>query len=100
MRFHPAMCEHFRRWTHGFHRAVSGEWGYVPGPVAHLWHGEPAARKYRQRYVDFAEYNFDPEVDLTLDEYGAWKWNSAKPAMHQYLQEYFAGREEDGAARN
>lgn len=100
MRFHPAMREHFRRWSHGFHRAVRGEWGYVPGPVAHLWHGEPAARKYRQRYEDFARFHFDPQVDLTFDENGAWKWNSAKPEMHQYLNEYFAGRKEDGAERN
>ena len=98
MRFHPEMREHFRRWSHGFHHAVRGEWGYVPGPIAHLWHGEPAARRYRQRYVDFAAFHFNPEVDLALDENGVWKWSSDKPAMHQYLNEYFAGRQEDGGA--
>jgi hypothetical protein len=97
MRFHSAMREHFQRWAEGFHAQVRGTWGCVPGPIAHLWHGDPVRRKYRQRYDDFARFAFDPDVDLELDEHGAWRWNSDKPQMHQYLCDYFAGRREDGS---
>jgi hypothetical protein len=96
--FHPAMSEHFRRWTAGFHAEVQGKWGCVPGAVAHLWHGDMARRKHRQRYRDFARFNFDPDADLALDKYGAWRWSSHKPEMHQYIRDYFAGRQEDTTA--
>lgn len=94
MRFTPPMRDHFRAWTEGFHAAVRNEWACLPGPVAHLWHGSIAARKHRQRYVDFARFDFDPAVDLAL-EGEAWRWNSDKPQMHAYVRDYFAGRRED-----
>jgi hypothetical protein len=93
--FHPTMREHFRRWAKGFHAEVQGKWGCVPGAVAHLWHGDMARRKHRQRYREFARFNFDPDTDLALDENGAWRWNSSKPELHQYIRDYFAGRQED-----
>jgi hypothetical protein len=96
MRFHSSMREHFRRWAEGFHAQVRGQWGCVPGAIAHLWHGATAGRKYRQRYEDFARFDFDPNTDIALDEHGAWRWNSDKRAMHEYVRDYFAQRKEDG----
>jgi hypothetical protein len=93
--FHPAMHEHYRQWADSFHREVRGRWGFVPGEIAHLWHGDMARRKHRQRYVEFAEFDFDPYEDLALDKHGAWQWKSEKPAMHRYIREYIAGRKED-----
>jgi hypothetical protein len=69
----------------------------VPGAIAHLWHGTIGSRKFRQRYEDFAHFEFDPLQDLALDDNGAWRWSSTKSAMHGYVHEYFAGRQEDGA---
>lgn len=97
MRFHPNTREHFRRWAQAFHAEVRGVFGCVSGSIAHLWHGTLAGRKYRQRYEDFARFAFDPDADLTFDEHGAWRWNSDKPAMHNYVRQYFAGRQEDCA---
>jgi hypothetical protein len=97
-RFHPAMQDHFCRWASGFHADVRGQWGHVPGAVLHLWHGAAARRKHRQRYEDFAQFDFDPTADLALDEYGAWRWNSDKRQMHQYLRDYFSGRQEDDSS--
>ncbi|HEY2826004.1 MAG TPA: hypothetical protein VGJ04_00260 [Pirellulales bacterium] len=95
--FHPAMRAHYRHWVRGFHAEVRGNWGCVPGAIAHLWHGDMARRRHRQRYQDFAQFAFDPSTDLALDENGVWRWNSNKPQMHQYLREYFASRDEDRA---
>jgi hypothetical protein len=97
MRFHPAMREHFRGWAEGFHQDVRGEWGCVPGEIAHLWHGTIGNRQFRRRYEDFANFNFDPYQDLAHDQHGVWRWNSDKPAMHEYVRQYFAGRQEDGS---
>lgn len=95
--FSEPMREHYRQWSEGFHDDVRGRWGFVPGEVAHLWHGSMARRKHRRRYEEFADYKFDPTADLALDEFGAWRWSSAKPAMHQYMRDYIAGREEDNS---
>jgi len=27
---------------------------------------------------------------------GAWRWNSAKPALHAFVRRYFESRNEDG----
>jgi hypothetical protein len=97
-RFHPAMCEHYRSWVNEFYADVRGKWGYVPGFIMHLWHGSMAQRKHRQRYEDFFQFDFDPTADLACDEYGSWRWNSDKPAMHQYVRNYIAGRQEDAGA--
>jgi hypothetical protein len=96
MRFTPAMREHFQPWADRFAAAVRDRWGCVPGAVSHLWHGSMGGKQFRQRYVDFARFDFDPHVDLAVDERGVWKWASDKPAMHDYVRSYFASRQEDG----
>ena len=95
MQFTPSMRDHFRAWTEGFHADVRDRWGFLPGAIAHLWHGTTGGRKFRQRYTDFAAFDFDPAHDLALDANGVWRWASDKPAMHDYLCLYFAGRRED-----
>jgi hypothetical protein len=97
MLFTPAMRDHYRPWAEGFHAAVRDGWTCVPGAIAHQWHGAIGARKFRQRYVDFAAFEFDPAVDLAWDDNAIWRWNSAKPEMHAYVRSYFAGRAEDDA---
>jgi hypothetical protein len=54
-------------------------------------------RKHRQRYQEFARFGFDPTTDIALDDHGAWRWNGAKSAMHDYLRSDIAGRQEDDA---
>jgi hypothetical protein len=96
--FHSAMHEHYRNWVEGFHADVRGQWDCVPGAAVHLWHGDMALRKHRQRYGEFAQFQFDPATDLALDPHGAWRWNSPKPEMHDYIRDYIAGRQEDDDA--
>jgi hypothetical protein len=96
MQFTPPMRDHFCGWAEGFHAAVRDEWGCLPGAIAHLWHGTTGGRKFRQRYADFARFEFDPNRDVARDDHGVWRWSSDKPAMHDYLRHYFAGRAEDG----
>jgi hypothetical protein len=88
--------EHFFQWANPWHEAIQGRWGCVEGRLFHLWHGELIHRKYRQRYRDFAVFEFNPEQDIALDEHGCWRFHSDKPAMHAYLADYFASRQEDG----
>jgi len=96
-RMGPRREAHFRAWAEPFHAAVGGSIGCASGDVAHLWHGELKDRRYAERIEDFRAFGFDPAEDVA-DADGAWRWNSAKPAMHAFVRDYFAGRREDGAA--
>jgi hypothetical protein len=97
MLFTPAMRDHYRRWAEGFHAAIRDGWTCVPGAIAHQWHGAIGSRKFRQRYVDFARFDFDPATDLAWDDNAIWRWSSPKAEMHAYVRDYFAGRKEDDA---
>ncbi len=87
---------HYLKWAEEFFSTVRGEVSYIQGGVFHLWHGELRDRRYRERNRDLARFGFDPFTDLALSETGCWRWNSEKPAMHEYLRDYFALRNEDG----
>ena len=80
-----------------FRDDVRGSVGYVPGDVAHLWHGTRQDRRYDERVAGFGAFDFDPADDISADHNGAWRWNSPKPAMHDYVRDYFSARREDGA---
>jgi hypothetical protein len=92
----PPQARHYRAWAEGFHRAVGGRIGYVPGEIVHLWHGEFRDRQYRVRFADFARFAFDPARDIALDDQQCWRWASPKPALHAFARRLFALRREDG----
>jgi hypothetical protein len=92
----PRQKAHYLAWAMPFHADVRGHIDCVPGRLIHLWHGNFDNRLYAARYRDFSGFDFDPTVDIRLDESGCWCWNSAKPAMHEYVAEYFGRRDEDG----
>lgn len=87
---------HYLEWARPFHEDVGGHVGWLSGPLFHLWHGELAQRRYRERHQDMAEFDFDPASDIAISEEGCWRWNSNKPELHSYLEGYFRQRKEDG----
>lgn len=92
-----ARAEHYLRWAKRFHDEVGGSVGYVEGTVFHLWHGETANRRYRERQQELSGFDFDPTDDIAIDHNGTWRWNSNKQAMHASVQAYFSSRREDDA---
>ena len=96
--FNARRRDHFYAWAEPFHADVGGDIGYCAGTVGHLWHGDIKDRRYRERRMGFAEFDFDPAVDTGLDTSGAWRWATDKPAMHAFVRDYFSLRMEDGAA--
>lgn len=87
---------HFEPWARAFHARIQDGLGYLEGDIYHLWHGDLAQRRSRERLTQLAQLGFDPATDIALDDSGAWRWNSDKPALHQYICEYLASRREDG----
>jgi len=90
--------ETYLGWARAFEKDVKANVAHVPGRIIHLWHGEMADRKPRQRHLELRSHDFDPGRDIAIGESGAWRWASNKPALHVYLRDYFASRYEDGRA--
>jgi len=90
-------AEHYLRWARPWHDLLAGQASVLDGTVSHLWHGEVTDRRYRQRHDGLAPHDFDPFEDIAHDDNGVWRWNTDKPAMHEYVRAYFAARREDGA---
>lgn len=93
--YNRAMRDAWLVWAKPFHRDVKGLVGYIPGVVAHLWHGSRANRRYNERVQCLARHDFDPCTDLELDARGLWRWSSLKPGLHEEIKQYFFERRED-----
>ena len=91
-----AQRRHYLAWAQPFEAEVAGRLGCVEGTVHHLWHGELADRRYRDRWRDVAALGFDPFTDIEVDAEGPWRWASDKPDLHAYVRRYFSERQEDG----
>jgi hypothetical protein len=89
---------HYLAWARPWHDNVVGdcEVGVLDCGVRHLWHGEIEHRRYRERHDGLRPYEFDPFEDMAHDDFGIWRWSTAKPEMHEYVRSYFASRREDG----
>jgi hypothetical protein len=71
---------------------TGGRVGWTPGRVCHLYHGPLAGRRYVERQQILRDADFDPGTDLADDATGCWRWNSAKPALHTQVFDYFVSR--------
>jgi hypothetical protein len=83
-------------WAKPFYETVQAETGYLDVDIFHLWHGDIHNRRARGRLEDLQQFQFDPFTDIAIDTNGCWRWNTEKPAMHDYIRRYFSSRREDG----
>lgn len=87
---------HYEAWAKEVHRLVHGNVSCIQGDLFHLWHGEISNRNYYERHNKLAVFGFNPQTDIAVNEQGCWEWNSAKPELHSWMEQYFMGRREDG----
>ncbi len=69
--------------------------GFVPGTIAHYWHGKKVNRGYWDRWQILADNKFDPMLDLKRDKFGLWQLSGNKPKLRDDLRAYFRARNED-----
>jgi hypothetical protein len=91
-RLNDRQLAHYLEWARPFAEAVQGRVGYVDGGVSTLAHGSFGGRAYGDRHAGLEPFGFDPTVDIALDEQGCWRWNSDRPALHEYVRQYFERR--------
>lgn len=70
--------------------------GYVPGAVRHLWHGDRENRQYISRDEILHRYDFDPHRHLTINADGLLELSNAPKGLADEICQYFANRRDDG----
>jgi len=88
----PAERAAIGQWGEGVAADTGGRVGWIPGRVCHLFHGPLSARRYMERQQILRDASFDPDSDIADDGQGCWRWNSAKPALHTQVFDYFVSR--------
>lgn len=94
LHMNAARQKHFLAWAEPFYHDLNGRIGNIPGIINHLWHGDTKKRGYRSRHQEFAEYQFDPSLDLMTNQDGAWDWQQERPDLEQYFDAFFRDRYE------
>lgn len=69
--------------------------GFVPGTIAHSWHGRKVDRGYFDRWQILASNQFDPVSDLRRDWQNLWMLAGDKPDLRNDLMAYARSRQED-----
>jgi hypothetical protein len=87
---------HYMNWARPFFNEVRGNMGHLKGDILHYWHGTIADRRYGERHKKLLQFDFDPYVDIAIDENGCFRWSTDKPELHRCVREYFDSRNEDG----
>ena len=71
---------------------------YVDGTIVHHWHGAFANRRYKERWDILTKNQFDPFVDIGMEEDGTVRLTKDGKRFEALLDEYFIGRKEDSLA--
>ncbi len=95
-KLNDAQTTHYLAWARSFFNDVQGNIGFVKGKIFHYWHGHLADRQYSKRYEDLSQFDFDPSVDVSIDNQGCFTWSSDKSALHDFVRNYWNLRKEDG----
>jgi hypothetical protein len=88
--------EDFVSWASGWARSRWAGTAYLPGSALHLWHGDPAGRRYLDRNLELRRLGFDPSADLELTPEGCWRFAADRRDLAAWATGYFRGRREDG----
>jgi predicted O-methyltransferase YrrM len=82
-------------WANKIFSLVKGSSFYIDNTVFHLWHGNIKNRFYIRRYDIFKKFNFNPESDLKINEWGCWEWNTKEELLKDEVKKYFLKRQEE-----
>ena len=78
--------------------AVAGNIGYVPGSIAHHYHGKKINRGYHNRTQILIDHQYNPNTDIKKDIHGVLTLvveDERQQALSDALYRYFESRKED-----
>ena len=87
-----------KQWEETALKVVNKSIGYVPGMLAHNFHGKKINRGYHNRTDILVRNQFDPATDLMKDTQGVYQLvieDERQCSLGNALYEYFKSRKED-----
>ncbi len=85
---HPEFNAALEGWQAKAAQHIGGRVGYVPGAVAHLWHGPVAERDYKPRQALLLKHQFKPS-DLVKTEEGVYQMRDPASPLAQEMKAVF-----------
>jgi hypothetical protein len=82
-------------WQERAEKRIIRNIGYVPGTIAHYYHGPKTLRGYNTREKILIDHNFDPVKDIYRDSFGLYQMEDWKPGLRDDIRKYFRARHED-----
>ena len=95
----PSHRAHIAAWCDRAFRYGEARLGYVPGRIAHTWHGDKSKRLHRERFGILNNFQFDPATDIYCNRWGITELAGNKPEMQRAIEAYFRHRDEDATTR-
>jgi len=83
------------QWQKNANILIQQSVSFVPGFLFHLNHGENKNRNYVKRHELLKKFQFNPKVDLALNQEGVWEWSSNRVDLQNAVRDYFLSRRED-----
>lgn len=87
-------------WQADCDRHIKGNLGYVPGAIAHYWHGNKKDRGYTTRFKLLIKHQYDPNKHLERDWQGVYRFDQTAHLLEYDIYKYFLSRNEDSIEQN
>jgi len=97
--FSPGFLQAIRLWRESAAAVVRQNIGYLPGAIAHHWHGRSRQRGYRPRWDLVGFHQYDPYADLLRDASGLYRFRPGREKLAQDIRRSLGERNEDGMER-
>jgi len=82
-------------WEKRATKHIKGDFGFVPGTIAHHHHGPKIKRGYVDRWSILRNNDYDPYTDVYRDHQGLLQLSGDKPQLRDDIRTYFRSRSED-----
>lgn len=83
-------------WQGRANKYIKHDVGFVPGTIAHWFHGSKKKRYYVDRWQILIRSNFDPIGDLNRNCNGVLELDEHRHELRDDIRRYFRARHEDG----
>ncbi len=86
---------HYLLWAIKSFNLVNSNIGCIKGDIEHMYHGSMINRAYVARSQILTDNNFDPGIDIKIDDNKLYVLSDSKPILQNQILNYFMDRKDD-----
>ena len=84
-----------KTWAEKILNRINSKIFYTSGGILHLWHGQVDDRKYSSKFLLYKNGNFDPDIDIEIDENDLFSWTGNNKKLQKVAHLLFYSRREE-----